>query len=511
MRAADRVPTLEGCVLHGAPRTGGRESAAMSGQVRAGAALDRRLGDRLDRLVGDHHRRRLARLGWSQALDPAAAMHDTPVHPVREGNSLRVHIDGRDALAAMAEQIAGARSWVHIAGWFASPDFRLVREPGAPALRDLLAGVAERVPVRLLLWAGPPLPLFKPTRRMAEQACAGFSRGTRVLCALDRRGRTMHCHHEKLVVVDGRVAFVGGIDLTDLAGDRWDSQEHRPDRTLGWHDAAAQLEGPIVADVADHFAHRWREITGEPLAPAAVPPAAGATPVQFARTVPERTYRFAPRGDFSIIEHYARALASARSLIYLENQFLWSTEIVGILADKLGDPPSRDFRLLLVLPARPSNGADTTRGQLSRLIAADAGRGRLLAATLDAHTPQATGPLYVHAKVAVVDDNWLTLGSANLNEHSLFNDTEVNVVVPDPAAARDTRIRLWSEHLGRPVRELGGDPTRIIDGLWRPIAEEQAGRIRLGRPRTHRITLLPGVSRRAERLQGPLRGLVVDA
>jgi phosphatidylserine/phosphatidylglycerophosphate/cardiolipin synthase-like enzyme len=474
------------------------------------AALDGALGDGLDRLVCSHHRRRLSRLGWQDALTTGAP--GPPSHPVREGNAVRILIDGEEALAAMAQAVAGARSSVHIAGWFASPDFRLTREPGAPTLRDLLAETAERVPVRVLLWAGPPLPVFKPTRRMARDARDAFMRGSRVRCELDRRERTMHCHHEKLIIVDGQTAFVGGIDLTDLAGDRLDGQAHRPGGPIAWHDAACELRGPIVADVAAHFADRWSEVVGEPLAapdPAACPPA-GTTRIQLARTVPERTYRFAPRGDFSILGQYVRALRSAESFVYLENQFLWSSEVVDILADKLRRPPSDTFRILLLLPLRPNDGADTTRGQLGRLLAADAGQGRLLAVTVDAHDGDETGPLYVHAKVGIVDDTWLTLGSANLNEHSLFNDTEVNIVLRDDATIRATRLRLWSEHLQRPEEDVSHDPAKVIDTLWRPTAAHQAHLESSGMPRTHRLTLLPDVSRRAERLQGPLRGLLVD-
>ena len=72
----------------------------------------------------------------------------------------------------------------------------------------------------------------------------------------------MHCHHEKLVIVDGTLAFVGGIDLTDLAGDRFDGPPHAKSTQLGWHDAAVSLTGPAVADVAAHFAMRWRATTG---------------------------------------------------------------------------------------------------------------------------------------------------------------------------------------------------------------------------------------------------------
>jgi phosphatidylserine/phosphatidylglycerophosphate/cardiolipin synthase-like enzyme len=317
---------------------------------------------------------------------------------------------------------------VHIASWHASPDFRLIREPAAPTLRDLLAEVARRVPVRVLLWAGPPMPIFEPTRRMATTTRDGFTRGTNVQCVLDARERTLHCHHEKVVIVDDTMAFVGGIDFTALQGDRHDSSAHRPHGPLGWHDLAVQLAGPIVADVAGHFAQRWSEVAGEQLRTPEPAAAAGATAAQLVRTVPEKTYQFAPRGEFTILDTYLCALRSAHRLVYLENQFLWSPEITDVLIDKLQRPPHEKFRMVLVLPRSPSNGADTTRGQLGRLIAADSDRRHLLTATLTAHDQTRSAPLCVHAKIGIVDDRWLTVGSANLNEHSLFDDSEVNIV-----------------------------------------------------------------------------------
>ena len=241
-----------------------------------------------------------------------------------------------------------------------------------------------------------------------------------------------------------------------------------------------------------------------------VPAPAGELTLQLLRTVPERTYDFCARGEFSILEAYERALRSAQHLIYLENQFLWSTEIAQILVGKLRDPPTDDFRILLLLPAKPDNGADTTRGQLGCLVEADGGKGRLLATTIHSHHDGSTDALYVHAKVAVVDDRWLTVGSANLNEHSLFNDTEVNVATCDPVLARQTRLALWAEHLNRAVEEVDHDPTTVIDELWRPIAEEQLHQQSSGRALTHRLMELPAVSRRAERLIGPMRGLLID-
>ncbi len=105
----------------------------------------------------------------------------------------------------------------------------------------------------------------------------------------------------------------------------------------------------------------------------------------------------------------------------------------------------------------------------------------------------------------------MMIGSANLNEHSLFNDTEMNLVTHDPRLAQQTRLRLWAEHLQRPVSEVAGDPTDLIDRLWKPIAHEQGERRKRGDRATHRLSTLAGVSRRSRLLLGPLQGLVLDA
>ncbi|MGZ6669904.1 MAG: phospholipase D-like domain-containing protein [Solirubrobacteraceae bacterium] len=335
-------------------------------------------------------------------------------------------------------------------------------------------------------------------------------RGTRVQCALDSHERPMHCHHEKLVIVDGEVAFVGGIDLTSPGGDRFDTSDHLMRGRLGWHDASSGVRRPAVGDVAAHFAARWHEVTGEHVESTAPPAAAGEVELQVVRTVPDKVYDFLPQGDFRIVEGYTRALRSARKLVYLESQFLWSARVVEILAGKLRDPPSDAFRVVVLLPAKPNNGADTTRGQLGVLADADNGQGRFLATTISARSGGLSGPLYVHAKIGIVDDTWLTVGSANLNEHSFFNDTEMNVVTCDPRIARETRLRLWAEHLERSVNDVFGEPAQVIDELWRPIAGEQLERRRRGEPLTHRLQELPGVSRRTMALLGPLHGLLVD-
>jgi phosphatidylserine/phosphatidylglycerophosphate/cardiolipin synthase-like enzyme len=312
------------------------------------------------------------------------------------------------------------------------------------------------------------------------------------------------------VVIDGEVAFVGGIDMTNDAGDRYDGQEHHARRRIGWHDAGTRLRGPAVADVNDHFRLRWRELTGQ-ATPA--PPAAGGSTVQVVRTIAENMYEEVPHGDFRIFESYRRALRSARELIYIENQFLWAPELVSIIAEKLQNPPTPQFRVVILLPAKANNGAEDTQGQLGVLVQADDGNNRLLAATIRSMSParDRADPLYVHAKVAVIDDRWLIIGSANVNAHSLFNDTEMCVVTDDAALARDTRVRLWSEHLEMDQGEVAAaTPAALVDERWRPIAHEQLQRRHAGATPTHRLLELPGVSRRSRRLLGPLSGLIDD-
>jgi phosphatidylserine/phosphatidylglycerophosphate/cardiolipin synthase-like enzyme len=290
-------------------------------------------------------------------------------------------------------------------------------------------------------------------------------------------------------VIDGRVAYVGGIDLTYLGGDRLDSSAHPARGGIGWHDASFRVEGPLVGDVAAHIAMRWHEVTGEPLQVATSLEHAGPVTAQFVRTVPERIYDAVPNGDFRIFEAYVRALRSAERLIYLESQFLWSPELVAILRDKLRNPPSDEFRIVLLLPAHPNNGQDDTRGQLGVLVAADRDD-RLLACSL--YQPARAEQVYVHAKIGIVDDRWLCIGSANLNEHSMFNDTEACVITCDEELARATRLRLWREHTGREDVDF-------------EVLKERAES-----PDHDRLALLPHVSRRSRALLGPLNGLLVD-
>jgi phosphatidylserine/phosphatidylglycerophosphate/cardiolipin synthase-like enzyme len=480
------------------------------GTRRVVGRIDHVFGEGIERLVLKHHRRRLLRIGWERAFATSPSLWADGDPPPRRGCSLEILIDGAEAFPAILEALEQARSHVHFAGWHVTPGFEMDKEPPV-AVREILAALAERVKVRVLLWGGAPLPPpFEPNRRDMKRLADSLRSAAPVELALDSRERPLHCHHEKLIVIDDEIAFVGGIDLTTLAGDRYDSPDHPLRRGVGWHDVATRLTGPVVGDVVEHFAMRWREVTGRALDPAGPPVTTGDVEVQLVRTVPEKVYDSVPKGDFRILQTYLNALASARRLIYLENQFLWSPEIVEILKRKLIEPPSDDFRLAVVLPARPAMGEDDTKGQLGVLVEADGGRGRLLACSVYSREGSAALPVYIHAKVGIVDDRWMSIGSANLNEHSLFNDTEVNVVVCNEDVVARTRQRLWAEHLEMGLDEATGDPLELIESRWKPISQEQLERRGKGLALTHRLVRLEGVSSRSKRIIGPIQSLLVD-
>lgn len=474
---------------------------------------DRILGDVVEGASLLHHRRRLSKLGHRESFSPGCdgSLWAAEDPPPRAGNVLDVLIDGEEVLPAIEQAVRSARSHVHVSGWSITPSFALTRGDDPVIVRELLADISRGVDVRVILWAGAPVPVIRPDRRDVRRDRHELTAGSGVKVALDAREHLVHCHHEKLVVVDDELAFVGGLDLTDRDGDRYDSRSHPNRGRLGWHDLAFRIRGPLVGDVARHFAARWSAVTGEDLPRSPIPAQTGEVKAQFVRTLPERLYPFAPRGEFRILESYLRALRSAQKLVYIENQFLWAPEIVAVLAAKLRLPPSEDFRALVVLPLRANQGRDDTYGQLQVLADADGGAGRFTASTISAVNAGRAERVYVHAKTAIVDDRWLTIGSANLNARGLYNDTEANIVTDERQLARQTRLRLWAEHLECPISEVDCDSTEVIDRIWRPRAREERQRSERDEPRTRRLIELAPRSFRAKRLLGALDGIVVDS
>ncbi|GAC1555267.1 MAG: phospholipase D-like domain-containing protein [Herpetosiphon sp.] len=408
--------------------------------------------------------------GWAQ--DPRWFPRSLPP---REHNLLSPLVDGQAAFSAMLEAIRGAKEYVYIVGWTLTPAFAL--DPSTPdgLLTSVLGDIAQRVPVKILVWSGS-LMLFPPSKRLVTHVCSELKRIVpQVECRLDGRARPTHCHHQKAVIVDGQIGFVGGLDLTTLSGYRWDVPGHPLRLGPNWHDVMVQVQGEAVQDLETNFAQRWREVTGERHLPHVAPRVDPTwnTACQIVRTVPRGVYSFARGGEYGIAHGYLAAIAQAKRFVYIENQYIWSPEIVDALMAAMERRAGDHFRIVMVLPARAYMGKHDNDQHVQQLQAADRGRGMFSAYTIYSGGPAAGPdgfsfrPIYVHGKVAVVDDEWYTIGSANLNKRGLATDTEMNAQVIDPEGARALRTTLWSEHLGYTQEEIAAfDPIEVIDRIW---------------------------------------------
>ena len=318
--------------------------------------------------------------------------------------------------------------------------------------------------------------------------------------ALDSRERPMHCHHEKLAVIDGKVAYVGGIDLTSLGGDRLDTSRASGTRRY-------RLARRVVSRHRDRSSPTSR-ITSR-CAGARSPASASTTRAtsrpratvraQFVRTIPNSIYerrtarRFPhPRGLCP------RAALRAAADLPREPVPLVTGDRRASSRRSCRSPPTDEFRMVLVLPAHPNNGNDDTRGQLGVLV--DADRDQRLLAThalpARAHASRCTCTRRSGSSTTTGS----CIGSANLNEHSLFNDTEACVITCDEAR-RARRHACGSGASTCAATTSTAQPQSVIDELWRPTAEGSE---------LDRLELLPHVSRRARRLpradQRPARG-----
>jgi phosphatidylserine/phosphatidylglycerophosphate/cardiolipin synthase-like enzyme len=212
------------------------------------------------------------------------------------------------------------------------------------------------------------------------------------------------------------------------------------------------------------------------------PAPAGRHSVQVLRTYPAKRPRhaFAPEGERSIARAYLKAFQRARRLIYVEDQYLWSGAAASHLADRLQSEPG--LHLVAVVPRYPDQDGALTGppyriGQQRAMeILRRAAPDRVFFFDLEAPSGW---PIYVHSKVCVIDDVWMIIGSDNLNLRSWTNDSEISCAVIDedrdgrePAdpgghgdgarvLARETRLRLWREHLDR----AEGDDDDLVDGV----------------------------------------------
>lgn len=418
-----------------------------------------------------------------------------------EGNLALILIDGAEYFTHLHDALdsTAVGDTIYMTGLEDNADERL-GGPGTEISRVLGDLTKRGVGIRGLVWRSHG-------GSYAEEKNLMFSRavntaGGEVL--LDNRIRRGGSHHQKLVVIRRStrlaedIAFVGGMDLVH---GRHDDERHLGDpqpaeldsehygKRPGWHDVQAALTGPAVDDVALTFAERWEDPT--PLDTRSIfrwllhkfsrQPArrsrladgridssrVGPHAVQVLRTYPacRKPYPFAPQGERSIARGYIKVFARARSLIYLEDQYLWSHAASDALCTALRREPN--LLIVIVIPRYPdpSGRIAGAASILGRKRVQDAlyasGGNRVAIYDLEREDGSA---VYVHSKACIVDDIWLAVGSDNLNRRSWTHDSELSCAIidetlderepRDPAGlgdgarklARETRLRLASEH-----------------------------------------------------------------
>ncbi len=422
------------------------------------------------------------------------------------GNAVRPLVHGATYFAELAAAVDRMRTGdlLLFVDWRGDPDEQLLGDPDSAVAHVFARAAARGVTVRGLMWRSHWDRLAfsaEQNRHLGEEINAAGG-----CCLLDMRVRMGGSHHQKFVVLrhparpELDVAFVGGIDLChsrrDDADHRGDPQRQPMAEVYGsrppWHDIQLAITGPAVADVETVFRERWED--PQPLSRSPIhrladrrrgddqtraplperlppPPAAGPLAVQLLRTYGRRLggYPFAPKGERSVARGYIKALRQARTLIYIEDQYLWSADVGLHLAAALRDNPR--LHLVAVLPHHPDQDGRISKppnvyGRESafasiRKVAPD----RFAVYGVENH--QGT-PVYVHAKVCVIDDTWASTGSDNLNRRSWTHDSELAAAIWDTGAsdgtssyARDLRMTLAAEHLDA---DLGSDdPAAMFD------------------------------------------------
>ena len=488
-----------------------------------------------------------------------------------DGNLVRPLVHGAVYFRRLHEELQalGRGDRVYFTDWRGDADQRLLEN--GPTVVELLRERAEAgVEVRGLLWRSHSDHISFSAQESQRLGTELNDVGAEVL--LDQRVRRFGSHHQKVFIIRHRdspeldVAFVGGIDLCHSRRDdhshAGDPQRQPIDDRYGprapWHDVMLELHGPVIADLLTTFAERWDDPTPldrrtpyrmliqrrarmprrpQPLPerfPA--PPAAGPHQVQVLRTYGHKHHRypFAPEGERSIARAYQKAFRRARSLIYVEDQYLWSQEVARDIAEALATSPR--LHLIAVVPRYPEadgrfSGPPNKMGQAEAIrLLEDAAPGRV--GFFDLENAEGT-PIYVHAKVCIVDDVWFTCGSDNFNRRSWTNDSELTCAVldstrdqrepADPGGCgdgarrlpRELRLQLWAEHL-----EMAPDHPALLDhtgalrlwanradGLDRWHAANMAGGRPPGRVRRHHP---PEVSRLQRLWATPFYNLVMD-
>ncbi len=387
-----------------------------------------------------------------------------------------VLIDGDEYFSALDAALERAQRSVRILAWDVHGGIRL-RRPEAdrreraaiPTLIERLDGlVRDRRDLEIWLLEWDFALLYALERQFLPALRFGYSTHRRLHFELDGEHPLGGSHHEKIVVIDDRIAFCGGFDLAPC---RWDTRAHRADDPRrndpgapdyrAFHDAMWLVDGDAAAALGELARRRWHRATGRRLDarrsdtdpwPPGVAPRFRDVEVGIARTQPGSKDEN-PRREVEAL-HLA-SLRAARRWIYLENQYLTAHAVADVLAERLAEPEGPE---LLIVSTRACEGwlEEQTMGVLrarwlGRLREADRyGRLRVFHPVVPGLEPDR---FTVHAKITIVDDRLLRIGSANLANRSMGLDSECDLAIEarDDATAEaiaGVRNDLLAEHLG---------------------------------------------------------------
>jgi phosphatidylserine/phosphatidylglycerophosphate/cardiolipin synthase-like enzyme len=412
---------------------------------------------------------------------------------IARASQMSVIVDADDYFSNARLAMLKARRRIMLIGWDFDARIHLVDKghgPGEPAsVGEFIYWLVERNPdleVFLLRWdVGAIKTVFRGSNLLT---LVRWMRHPRIHTKLDSFHPTGASHHQKIVVIDDCLAFCGGIDMTS---ERWDTRKHRDaePRRIGpngksykpWHDATTALQGPIAATLGELARERWQRAGGDAVLPVndqadcwpdGLEPEFRDVDVGIARTRPDMPECPEVREVEAL---FVAQIAAAKTSIYAESQYFASRKVAEAIAARLSAPDCPEIVIINPL---------TAQGWLEPL-AMDTARARLFAALKQRdpsdrlrmyHPFTAQGePIYVHAKVMIIDGRTLRIGSANLNNRSMGLDTECDIAIEldeeDAQAVRAIRDGLIAEHLGLATKRVAaqidsrGSLIAIIEGL----------------------------------------------
>ena len=379
-------------------------------------------------------------------------------------------IDGDAYFSALASAFKRARHSILINAWQLDSRFRLCpTDTDCPTFGDFLHELVHRnrrLHIYVLLWDFAMI--YATDREIVPLYAHPWRTHRRIHFLLDSGHPVGASHHQKIVVVDDAVAFVGGLDIADR---RWDTPDHGandPRRVDAYnrpyspsHDVQLMIDGAAARALGDLIRDRWRRAggrrfhtpsnhNGDPWPPEMRPDLID-VPVAIARTEPQ----YDNHPEVREVERlYLDSIRAAEHLIYLENQYLSSAAIGDALAARLEEENGPE--IVLVLPQETSEWLEQVTMAvlrtrlLRRLRAVDRFK------RLHVYYPAIPGgnvQLRVHAKLAIIDDKLVRIGSSNLNNRSMGLDTECDLAIELHESSKkqiiaNFRHRLLAEHMG---------------------------------------------------------------